>query len=216
MSWSIHYQWRKVMHYHYKVKLEQNLLERKKEAMKELLTIWQLLKLIWGSCKWLKIGISFIWRTRTSSILTKKLFCDCSFLMKLQYDTPKNQQQKKTKYEVWKQLDFTISCCVCNGFDIDSTKFLGMQMQISKYPIKTYFFGNSWMQQTLRMRIFRANMWARFWITICENGVSYLYFMKNTVMLRCSVIKIIIRPESDHWECLSLTDSLTNSLTAVQ
>ena len=70
--------------------------------------------------------------------------------------------KKTTKYEVWKQLDFTISCCVCNGFDIDSTKFLGMQMQISKYPIKTYFLGNSWMHQTLRMMIFRTNMWARF------------------------------------------------------
>ena len=120
MSWSIHYQWwRKVMRYHYKVKTGAKFAGKKKEAMKELLTIWQLLKLIWGSCKWSKMGISFIWRTRTSSILKKTLFCDCSFWMKLQYDTPKElTTYKPTKYEVWEQLDFTISCCVSNCFVI--------------------------------------------------------------------------------------------------
>ena len=28
-----------------------------------------------------------------------------------------------------------------------------------------------------------------------------------------SILTVIIGPESDHWECLSLTDSLTDSLT---
>lgn len=57
-------------------------------------------------------------------------------------------------------------------------------------------------------------------VSVSKNLAVYYYKeVRNTVLVQCTkehkMCYIFIRPESDHWLCFSLTDSLTNSLTLV-
>ena len=49
-------------------------------------------------------------------------------------------------------------------------------------------------------------------MTSPRKSIVHLVIIIMTVIMK-SFVNIFIGPESDHWECLSLTDSLTDSLT---
>ena len=52
--------------------------------------------------------------------------------------------------------------------------------------------------------------WNNFYHNFHQKDVGVVLFAKHYIQSQEKVI--FIGPESDHWECLSLTDSLPNSL----
>ena len=64
-------------------------------------------------------------------------------------------------------------------------------------------------------------MWLYFWVSVLRGLYVWLHRLTAafdfslfiTIINYKSYVCISIGPESDHWECLSVTDSLTDSLT---
>ena len=94
-----------------------------------------------------------------------------------------------------------------------------------EFPLTPVLSGNSeiplrvkdfvcWPRIPMTQPEFKFHWWPCVWIeqSPCPVPQEHSWYMKGYKQL---LIFIFIGPESDHWQCLSVTDSLTHWLTAV-